>query len=68
MNRRHLFNLLVGGALAPELIVLPKRTYFLPPQGGWEPYDFSAIDADMAKLAAMYPCDETVTGDTDGKA
>lgn len=36
MNRRHLFNLLVGVALAPrELIEFPARKIFLPPRGGW---------------------------------
>lgn len=34
MNRRHLFNLLVGAALAPEQLIKPV-TYFLPPKGGW---------------------------------
>jgi len=35
VNRRHLFNLLVGAALAPELLVKPAKTYFLPPRRGW---------------------------------
>ena len=35
MNRRHLFNLLVGAALAPEALIKPARTYFLPPRAGW---------------------------------
>jgi len=34
MNRRHLFNLLGGAALAPELLV-STRKHFLPPRRGW---------------------------------
>jgi len=35
MNRRHLFNLVLGAAIAPEELIKPAVTYFLPPRGGW---------------------------------
>lgn len=41
MNRRNLLKLLAGSVatLAVGELLLPKRTIFLPPRGGWRPWD-----------------------------
>lgn len=36
MNRRSFLALLPAALILPELL-LPKRTFFLPPSGGWSP-------------------------------
>jgi hypothetical protein len=36
MNRRNFLGLLAPALILPELLV-PKRTFFLPPKGGWWP-------------------------------
>jgi hypothetical protein len=35
MNRRELFALLAGAVAAPSELIVPERTIFLPPAGGW---------------------------------
>jgi hypothetical protein len=45
MNRRNFISLATTAAgilLLPELLV-PKRTFFLPPRGGWHKYDYVHI-------------------------
>lgn len=48
MNRRGFFGLLGATAattiVAPNLeLLMPRRTIFLPPSGGWLPYQFNII-------------------------
>ena len=35
ITRRDVFTLLAGGAVAASGLLLPERTIFLPPHGGW---------------------------------
>jgi hypothetical protein len=45
MNRRNFISLATTAAgilLLPELLI-PKRTFFLPPVGGWQKYDYVEI-------------------------
>lgn len=35
LTRRDVFTLLAGGAVAASGLLLPERTIFLPPHGGW---------------------------------
>jgi hypothetical protein len=45
MNRRGFLGVLAGAAAAiavPELLI-PKRSFFLPPPGGWRPSDLTSL-------------------------
>jgi hypothetical protein len=40
ITRRLFLGFAAGALIVPELIV-PKRTFFLPPPGGWRPEDYT---------------------------
>lgn len=54
MNRRGFLSLLAPAAaliVAPELL-LPKRTFFLPPAGGWGDHPMTATEVLMRNFLA----------------
>ena len=46
MNRRHFFGMTLAGVVAAGLpeILLPEKSIFLPPRGGWQNWTMREID------------------------
>jgi len=75
MIRRDLFRLVAGVLVAPEELVLPRKSIFLPPAGGWAPPSGSILIMTKWHKEGFYTWEfkrgsdtATVTFDKQGRA